>query len=496
MWLHKSKVKPVWDSDKQEQGKGGKGGGKGMSIDGKDLGKKKKEGGESQPGEDGQSQGGDQQGSQSGSEGEEGQEGSGSGAGKSGTEKKAKIEKVSGGRTAGEGMAEDEDTAADITKAIHDMAKKNGLSTGEEGLEGSAKEVLRRASDAGNQMAKSQGLADGMGGFGTNAAKEYIKGLVEIDSFPTILAEIKRRLNKFKALFTDLKTKQKSVATRRFNPGTYNIPGEISVNMPRTIKDEFEIPLLFIAIDTSGSMGPEEMTLGISLVNKAAQHFKTSGSYPGRVVRIYFDDALQLPIVPWTPLTKETSKMNLIEVQGRGGTGFNSLLAGLDDIFVSQINGQDYFIYNEDSIAFKISGAVQVDKNEGKRHNWNIRGKKMADGSIEIDGETFAVADLPYLSSKKEKTSVIKAPLKNVKKKVPFLICITDGGFNSVANIQGSKLYKDTPDNILYVLVGAKQRDYLVPNDAKHVMVLTADEEKNEATFESFLGKMLSEMKD
>lgn len=471
MRTNASNVLPVWDSDKSEDQDDGNdsGGGGENQPKAKDLGNKK-----------------------SSKKGKPGSEGNGKG--KPGGEGGDEDEKE---KTTGEKMASDEQKLKDLSKKLAEKAVKDGVAKSASSVEADAKNALKKAMEEGDRQARKKGKSDGMGGFGTQGAHEYLKDLKKVNNFAKSLSDLMDKINKFQAEFSDVDSDEEHV-----RGPIYRGLGDLLIGhkqaLPVEAKNEFEIPILFLAIDTSGSMGEDEMKLAVSLLNKLAQHFER-GDSRGKCIKLMFDDDLYMPVEVWKPIKNIESTKVKFDVQGRGGTGFNTLLAGLDKFFTHTKGAEDYFLYNEKSLVFKAKGSLKL-ADTGDNVSWaNAEGQKLSNNTIVHNGKTFPLSDLALLQDQQSDSPIVMSPIKSNKSRVPLLICVTDGGFNGVPNYGASKLYNKSKNNVCFVLVGDHATtEKLDPNDARHVFRLMSSGDmesgvKNE-NIEGLISKMITEM--
>ena len=299
-------------------------------------------------------------------------------------------------------------------------------------------EQAYKESEADYRKMKQKSIGSSEGGL-LEKISSFIKKKFDLSKILNRLATFKRKLSEY------YKRRESHVAAI-FNPVTQ----QTNIISPGRIKEkkfEKKSALLFIALDTSGSVTSEEIAEVFGYMNDIAKQFKTRKyGIDGEVYLIEWDTRVHAPIKKWDYVNPEIIKKDLskntkakMSVRGRGGTNLQALFDWLDNSFVKNIKGQNYFVFSDTMEV--ISG---TDKNDFKN--------KKISGTIS-----------QRLPAKKEykplkvKESDASSPIGEINineggfSNVPFLIIYTDGYVNP-PNIGASKIYNANPGNILYIL--------------------------------------------
>lgn len=517
-------------------GTGGGGGGSGQSQDGqevKEVGKK--------PGDKQKGKGSGQSDGEEGEEKEGGGGGEGEGDGK-GEDGEGEGEGGSGGgeESEGEGGGQGGDKAGDSQKKSKKGAKVGDISQedGEEGQDGqpgqgqgkkpsnkkqrtfdhvmdrddgSAKDIIERAYEwykNSGQEGTSKAAGSESGGY-----MEAIEAFLDEVTFP--IDDIKQRLQKFKRLFNPKKQKQRSWPLWKFGvmgAGDSNVLRP--ANPKLTVKDK-ESAILIFAVDTSGSMGPDEFGIAYGILNDIAKSFK-NGDVKGEAYVLNWDTTAHLPIIKWDHMTESKFKNlapeeaeRLTTVKGRGGTGLQQVFIALDKLFVKKDNDGDYyFIWHDKHKAFNEQGAVDVDWNKEEAEDSDLE-KLGGEGKEAVIEKLNTRDQLEADEYEEDDDLTVKKGIAKVKKskmsKVPFIVVFTDGYF-ATPDINSSKLYKNAKGNILYLLT-ERHTDNLSPKNyafidmktreiKKNKQKMSKSEKKKSTSSKSIISKAAKELED
>ncbi len=218
--------------------------------------------------------------------------------------------------------------------------------------------------------------------------------------------------------------------------------GKSDINRPVEVKDDDrnkQSAILFLCVDTSGSMGDEEFELVYGWAKEIADFFKSdsagSGGIPGRVFLLEYDTRVYTPIREWKNDKKPKAP------RGGGGNAVNCVYKFLNQHFLKEEKRgnlvSNKFVFDEAK-----PGLFEIDKKKDLY-------------KIEHEIETTYVKDNDRQEQiKKLKTKQFKYGdmLKESfdYANVPFLLFFTDG-YDEVPNAFGP-LYRNNLGNILYII--------------------------------------------
>lgn len=493
------KIQKTSDSQQQSGESGDSGGedGEGESSGG--------ESGEQSPGQSG----GGSSGQQSGEEAEDGEgkpsEGGGAEGGEPGDEQGD--EQAAGGSSAGKGEEGEggsesdplgDDTGEPRVPDSHDPMYKGGKAKGFKDI---FKKIYKEAQERGESGSSSAG--SGSGGI-INKVRDFAYPPLDVD-------EILKNLNNFKRLRAGTEEQQGPEDTHQApSPSMYGPGGEQSktrlagrAKTGSKIEPFEKSAILFFAIDTSGSISQKDFNAIKGYLKEITQRFskavkvknedkQTIGKMTGEVFLLEWDTELHKPIRRWTKIVKKggearvednvTNPQNLPDeedaenIRGGGGTDINkALFSELDGMFLREDDetGKAKFVLDD------TEDWVATDRKKFKSKEDVKNSKYVKLGKIEYPVEYSKDDEQSKKKQKKAKNKKIKrvkpedmdlssgnVNFTNTAQStnIPFLIIYTDGGFPK-ANYKLSKLFRDNPGNILYILTQRENVDNISPKN-------------------------------
>lgn len=422
------------------------------------------------------------------SKGEDGEPTSGEGEGEDGEPTPGEGEEGDGG-----GNPLDDDTGEPRVPDSHDPMYKGGKG-------GSFKDVFKKVYKEAAERAESGskgGYGSGEGGI-LSKIKDFAYPPLDVD-------EILKVLNNFKRISggsgKDYKKGDTYFKQNPANqPGTgMNLPGEHKIKETEEPKNDSAV--LFFAIDTSGSIGQKDFEAIKGYLKTITERFskpiKTGQNkqnrMAGEVYLLEWDTSLHKPIRRWTRLKRKGKKIvvepeikspsnlpkgqgspkawdDVEEVRGGGGTDINGALFGeLDNLFLREDDEKKEkakFVLDdtEDYIAtdrtnFKTKSDVkkspyarigkheiEIEYSEKAKVKTNKRIKKVKPDEMDLSS-----GNINFTNAKQTND-------------LPFLIIYTDGCF-AQANYKYSKLFRNNPGNILYILTMKENVSQISPKN-------------------------------
>jgi len=308
--------------------------------------------------------------------------------------------------------------------------------------------IMKRAIEKGRRELKgNKGYSSKSGNSILDTAmKNFLR--VEFD-----VNKILDRLNEFKLKISEEIDSEDSYTMSIFNPVTQQGP----IIRPATINvenDEKKSAILIIGVDTSGSIGKDELMEAFGYMNTIAEQFKTKKhGITGDTYYICWDTVAYPPMKKWEHVTKEEFGKADVSVHGGGGTNVESLFKILDEKFVTtDEEGEDHFVFSERNSIFK----KEHDKEDGVGSH--VEDNEDLDGVDEVDVLLEPKTDLDIILSEEpindKKENYISGEVSFLDDEVgvgPFLLIYTDGEFPK-PSISKFKLFQKYPGNIMYVL--------------------------------------------
>jgi hypothetical protein len=427
-------VIPVKLPSNSKPGKGGGGAGQETKV----IGKKeteKPEDGQGKPGDQGDKkdkQGqGQGQGQDSGEQDPNANVQQGKGASTKKTKGQDKIDK-------GKGSSK----ASDVNNGKEWMDDHSKI----EESDGTSKSIVNQVYkdvEADYQRKIGQGSGDGNL---ISRVKKFLKEEFDVAKVLTRIGTFKRKISEY---IKRVETYQASL----FNPITQQ--GQILAKGSPSLKfKQKKSALLFFAPDTSGSITGKDYESIMGYLNNIVEQFeKRKHGIDGEAFIIPWDTAVHPPIKKWKRIPPKPSKdltdeqRKQLALKGGGGTDIDVLFKWLDKQFVKTIDGKDFFVFGDkmenmgdedEEDKNKIKNKIKENKNSGiqirqalkskekyEEPKWKKGFENVPQGAININEGGFA--------------------------NVPFLLIYTDGYFGP-PDISQSKLYRNNPGNILYIV--------------------------------------------
>lgn len=272
-------------------------------------------------------------------------------------------------------------------------------------------------------------------GSGAGSLLQRIKNFLKEDFD---VSKILSRIGTFKRKISEYIKRIGTYQASLFNPVTHQ--GDILAKGNPSLKfKQRKSALLFLGADTSGSISEKDFESIAGYLNSISKQFdKKQHGIDGETYVIEWDTKVH-GIKKWKNIPPKPSKdltdkeREQLSFGGGGGTDIQGLFDWLDKKFVQTIDGKDYFVFGDEKtkdIDTEKDQAIQIKQVLKTKENyqdidWKEGFQGVSQGSININQGGFS--------------------------NVPFLLIYTDGYFNP-PNIAKSKLYRNNPGNILYIV--------------------------------------------
>jgi len=382
---------------------------------------------------------------QPGQQGQKGQQGQGGSGGQKGEEDSGQVQSGKGGSKKtttgqmdkGEGRGNPGEKS-DINNNKEWMDDHSKIEKGDATAKSIVNEVYKEVE---NEYRKREARNPGSGaGNLMTKVKEMLKEEFDV-------GRILARIGTFKKKLSERIQKRETYQAAIYNPVTQqtSILGKGSPKLKEKTKNS---AIMFFAADTSGSITSEDYKSIFGYINDIATRFKKQQhGIDGDVYLIEWDARVHTPIRKWEAINKIKPKKDMSEeerkalsLRGGGGTNIQALFDFLDNQFVKNIDGQDYFVFGDN---MPVLTGKEPDSDNAKPKSAIAR--KLKAGDENYNAPSFKEDEIQ--SARPSEINIKEGGYDNI----PFLIIYTDGYFNP-PNISSSKLYSANPGNILYIV--------------------------------------------
>jgi hypothetical protein len=251
------------------------------------------------------------------------------------------------------------------------------------------------------------------------------------------VSEIKSIISRYKSLFPAPHSKSDFWKPYMTGMAQRTAPFLIPAKRNVTFDSPPEMPILIFAFDTFLLSDPRTSEPLLGIVKKVASRFQ-SDSKPGAVLLVLFDEVSHLPLKIWDgrspsilppPAKPEKSDISV-------------LLRGLDTVFVSGRTSGDCFIFDPNSIAFRLSAQLLYDA-EKELPKMQVDGKRF-ENEFDYEGKTYQLDDFAWNTSGKRTRPL---NINQNRKALPLLVAVTSS--TERMDLSASRLFSKAPQNVV-----------------------------------------------
>ena len=259
----------------------------------------------------------------------------------------------------------------------------------------------------------------------------------------TAISEIQSLISRYKSPFPTPHTKSDFWKPYTTSMAQRTAPFLIPAKRKVSFDTPPEMPILIVALDTSLFSDTRTSEPLLDIFKEVAISFE-SDSKPGEVLLVFFDEVFHLPVVP---CQKRSPSIPSPPVEGRN-PNTSVLLRGLDTTFVSQRTSGDCFIYDPDSLAFRLPAQLLYDS-DGELPKIQVEGRCF-EKEFDYGGKTYPLDDFAWNTSGR-RTHPLN--INQNRKALPLLVAVI-----SIAegmDLSASRLFSKAPQNVLQVLLAS-----------------------------------------